>query len=135
MSYGFIRGKRILAVCTDEITNPGESDFCDTLTWDVLHCVSIDEIFKYTRERILDAVALRFDPHDFECRRHFHTLYEFQKEGRPLLMSYSMNNSGWVENLAYTCGANIHLKFKPTLNNLVSALDELKGEELAFSLN
>ncbi len=134
MSYGFIRGKRILAVCTDEITKPGESEFCDTQTWDVLHCASFDEILKYTRERILDAVALRFDPHDFECRRHFHTLYELQKDGRPLLMSHAMNNAVWVENLAYTCGANLHLKFKPTLNNIVSELDEFMGKKLEFSL-
>ncbi|WP_299484126.1 hypothetical protein [uncultured Roseibium sp.] len=134
MSYGFIRGKRILAVCANEIKNTSDNKVADLQSWNVLYCETFEELFEHARAGLLDAVALQTNPHDQNCPRKLLNLYEYQKNGRPILVSYSASNPDWFENLVYISGANIHLKHEPSQDELIQALeDHLQGNSLAHA--
>ncbi|MET1415657.1 hypothetical protein ABVF61_25530 [Roseibium sp. HPY-6] len=131
MSYGFIRGKRILAVCANEINDAGDRKIADSQSWNVLYCETFEELFEHARAGLLDAVAVQANPHDQNCPRKLLNLYEYQKDGRPILVSYSASNPDWFENLVYISGANIHLKYKPSQDELIEALEvHIQGDTL-----
>ncbi|MBO9427039.1 hypothetical protein J7444_20050 [Labrenzia sp. R4_1] len=124
MSYGFIRGKRTLAVYANGEIGTGDKGSAGSKSWDVLVYDTFGDMFTHVAAGLLDAIALHTNPNDRNCSQNLLKLYGRQKNGRPILLSYSANKSDWFENLIYISGANIHLKYEPSRDEIIELIEK-----------
>lgn len=96
---------RTLAVCVNERPSGAADD-----GWEVLPVGSLEDMVELAKTGSLDAVAYHVDPLDLSCRPALLRLVSYQKQGRPVLVSYSKFNPSWIENFVFGAGANIHIR-------------------------
>ncbi|WP_299506771.1 hypothetical protein [uncultured Roseobacter sp.] len=112
-----------LAVCSKESLVQEPFGVGGSSNWDTLPCQSLEEIIRLIKAGCLDAVALPFDPLDFNSRQNFLRLAENQRRGRPFLVSYSTFNPSWIENLVLSVGSNLHIRGNPKIQEIIKKLE------------
>ncbi|WP_415400950.1 hypothetical protein [Tateyamaria sp. SN3-11] len=112
-----------VAVCASEVGKRAliEREGC---RWDVVPYSSFEQLVELIRLGSLDVVALPFDVMDETSPEHFLALSKAQLDQRPLLVSYSTFNPGWIDNLVASLGVRVHLRGEFELDALLGALDE-----------